>query len=127
MMLEVKPIQSKEDQKALCELCGATYDADLLAYSLFEGERILGVCQFKMTPDGGSIRSLDLIEDTFDFIYMLCAGTLNFIELCGALYAYLDFEISPTRAKLLGFEPDENGRYRIDLKKFFSSPCKCHK
>ena len=126
-MLEVKPIQSKEDQKALCELCGATYDADLLAYSLFEGERILGVCQFKMTPDGGSIRSLDLIEDTFDFIYMLCAGTLNFIELCGALYAYLDFEISPTRAKLLGFEPDENGRYRIDLKKFFSSPCKCHK
>ena len=126
-MLEVKPIQSKEDQKALCELCGATYDADLLAYSLFEGERILGVCQFKMTPDGGSIRSLDLIEETFDFIYMLCAGTLNFIELCGALYAYLDFEISPTRAKLLGFEPDENGRYRIDLKKFFSSPCKCHK
>lgn len=126
-MLEVKPIQSKEDQKDFCERCGAAYDADLLAYSLFDGDRLIGVCQFKMTPDGGSIRSLDLTEEKFDLIYMLCAGTLNFIELCGALYAYLDFEITPTKAKLLGFEPNENGRYRIDLKKFFSNPCKCHK
>ena len=125
-MLEVKPIQLKEDQKRFCEAVGATYNADLLAYSLFDGDRLLGVCQFKMTPDGGSILSLDLTDEKFDLIYMLCAGTLNFIELCGALYAYLDFEISPTKAKLLGFEPDQNGRYRIDLKKFFSSPCKCH-
>ena len=125
-MLEVKPIQSKETQKAFCEAVGAKYDADLLAYSLFDGENLLGVCQFKMTPDGGSIRSLDLTDEKFDLIYMLCAGTLNFIELCGALYAYLDFEISPTKAKLLGFEPDEHGKYRIDLKKFFSNPCKCH-
>ena len=125
-MLEVKPIQSKDDQKTYCEAVGGVYNADLLAYSLFDGDRLIGVCQFKMTPDGGSIRSLDLTDEKFDLIYMLCAGTLNFIELCGALYAYLDFEISPTKAKLLGFEPDQNGRYRIDLKKFFSSPCKCH-
>ena len=125
-MLEVKPIQSKDDQKTYCEAVGGVYNADLLAYSLFDGDRLIGVCQFKMTPDGGSIRSLDLTDEKFDLIYMLCAGTLNFIELCGALYAYLDFEISPTKAKLLGFDPDQNGRYRIDLKKFFSSPCKCH-
>jgi len=125
-MLEVKPIQSKDDQKRYCEAVGGIYNADLLAYSLFDGDRLIGVCQFKMTPDGGSIRSLDLNDEKFDLIYMLCAGTLNFIELCGALYAYLDFEITPTKAKLLGFEPDEGGRYRIDLKKFFSSPCKCH-
>ena len=125
-MLEVKPIQSKDDQKTYCEAVGGVYNADLLAYSLFDGDRLIGVCQFKMTPDGGSIRSLDLTDEKFDLIYMLCAGTLNFIELCGALYAYLDFEISPTKAKLLGFEPDQNGRCRIDLKKFFSSPCKCH-
>lgn len=126
MLLEVKPIQYKEDQEAFCKICGATYDADLLAYALREGDRVIGVCQFKMTPDGGSIRSLDLTDEKFDFLYMLCGGTLNFMELCGALYAYLDFEISPTKAKLLGFEKDENGRFCIDLKKFFNSPCKCH-
>ena len=126
-MLEVKPIQSKSDQKEFCERCGGKYDADLLAYSLFDGDRLVGVCQFKMTPNGGSIRTLDLTDEKFDLIYMLCAGTLNFIELCGALYAYLDFEISDTKAKLLGFEPDESGRFRIDLKKFFSNPCKCKK
>ena len=125
-MLTVKPIQSKDDQRKFCELCGAKYDADLLAYSLFDGDRLVGVCQFKMTPDGGSIRSLDLTDEKFDLLYMLCAGTLNFMELIGALFAYLDLEISPTKAKLLGFEPDENGRLRIDLKKFFSNPCKCH-
>ena len=126
MMLKVTPIQSKEDQRAACEKCGATYEPDLLAYELSEEGKTLGVCQFKMAPEGGVIRTIDLVDDKFDLFYMLCAGTLNFIELCGALYAYLDFEISPTKAKLLGFDPDQNGRYRIDLKKFFSSPCKCH-
>ena len=125
-MLEVKPIQSKDDQRDFCERVGARYDADLLAYSLFDCDRLVGVCQFKLTPEGGSIKSLDLTDEKFDLIYMLCAGTLNFIELCGALYAFLDFDISPTKAKLLGFDPDEHGRYRIDLKKFFSNPCKCH-
>ena len=126
-MLEVKPIQSKEDQRAFCEACSGVYEPDLLAYSLFDGERLLGVCQFKMTPDGGSIRSLDLIEEQFDLIYMLGAGTLNFIELCGAKYAYIDFDISESKAKIIGFDRDENNRWKIDLVKFFSAPCKCHK
>ena len=78
-MLEVKPIQSKDDQKTYCEAVGGVYNADLLAYSLFDGDRLIGVCQFKMTPEGGSIRSLDLTDEKFDLIYMLCAGTLNFI------------------------------------------------
>ena len=125
-MLEVKPIQSKEDQRAFCEACGGVYNADLLAYSLFDGDRLIGVCQFKMTPEGGSIRSLDLLEEKFDLVYMLGAGTLNFIELCGAKYAYLDFNISDSKAKIIGFERDENKRWKIDLVKFFSSPCKCH-
>jgi hypothetical protein len=124
MMLKVTPIQSKEDQRAACEKCGATYEPDLLAYELSEEGKTLGVCQFKMAPEGGVIRTIDLVDDKFDLFYMLCAGTMNFIELCGALYAYLDAPVEAVRAKAMSFDRDESGRWRSDLKAFFSSPCK---
>lgn len=124
MMLKVTPIQSKDEQKAACEICGAEFDTDLLAFALYEGDKILGVSQFKMAPEGGVIRTIDLLDDKFDLFYMLCAGTMNFIELCGALYAYLDAPVEAVRAKALSFECDESGRWKSDLKAFFSSPCK---
>ena len=124
MMLKVTPIQSKDEQKAACEICGAEFDTDLLAFALYEGDKILGVSQFKMAPEGGVIRTIDLTDDKFDLFYMLCAGTMNFIELCGALYAYLDAPVEAVRAKALSFDRDESGRWKSDLKAFFSSPCK---
>ena len=124
MMLKVTPIQSKDEQKAACEICGAEFDTDLLAFALYEGDKILGVSQFNMAPEGGVIRTIDLTDDKFDLFYMLCAGTMNFIELCGALYAYLDAPVEAVRAKALSFDRDESGRWKSDLKAFFSSPCK---
>ena len=124
MMLKVTPIQSKGEQKAACEICGAEFDADLLAFALYEGDKILGVSQFKMAPEGGVIRTIDLTDDKFDLFYMLCAGTMNFIELCGARFAYLDAPVDPVLAKALSFAADESGRPVSDLKAFFSAPCK---
>ena len=34
-MLQIKPIQEKEEQERICILCGAQYDPDLLAYAAY--------------------------------------------------------------------------------------------
>ena len=126
MLLSVLPIQDKEEQRTLCELCHVEYGADLLAYKLIEGETAVGLCQFKMTRDGGSIVSLNCFggEEFFRYIHMLGRGALNFMDLIGARYGYLDDPtVDDVIAKAIGFEKDENGRYKIDLKALFTSPC----
>ena len=126
MLLSVLPIQDKEEQRTLCEKCGVEYDADLLAYKLIEGETAVGLCQFKMTREGGSIVTLNCFggEEFFRYIHMLGRGALNFMDLIGARYGYLDDPtVDDVIAKAIGFEKDENGRYKIDLKALFTSPC----
>ena len=126
MLLSVLPIQDKEEQRILCEKCGVEYNADLLAYKLVEGETAVGLCQFKMTRDGGSIVTLNCFggEEFFRYIHMLGRGALNFMDLIGARYGFLDDPtVDDVIAKAIGFEKDENGRYKIDLKALFTSPC----
>ena len=125
MILSVLPIQTKEEQAAACALCGCEYDIDLLAYKLMDGEETVGVCQFKMTPEGGSVKNLKCTGDVFEHLFMLGRGTLNFMDLCGARYAFLDDPtVDSVIAKAIGFEMAD-GRYVMDLKDFFISPC-CH-
>ena len=52
-MFKVLPIQSKDTQKELCERCGVTFDADLLAYAVSVDDDFAGICQFKLTDKGG--------------------------------------------------------------------------
>ena len=125
-MLSVLPIQSKDEQKELCELCGARYDVTLLAYKILDGGRFVGISQFKMSPEGGKIITLRGLkdEDKFEYLFMLGRGTLSFIEICGAKYAYLeDSEVDPIIAKAIGFSEFE-GLMRVDLEGFFNEPCK---
>lgn len=127
-MLSVLPIQDKHEQKNACLLCGAPYRVDLLAYKLLDGERTVGVCQFKLAPEGGVIVTLNCATDgeRFEYMLMLCRGTLNFIDTLGVRYAYFDDETTdPVTVKAIGFSPDEKGRAKVDLKNFFNSPC-CH-
>ena len=52
-MFEIKPIESKERQKAICAQCGVPYRDDCFAYSAIEEDRLLGICQFKIKDDIG--------------------------------------------------------------------------
>ena len=125
-MLSVLPIQSKEEQREVAELCGAEYDVNLLAYKILDSGRVVGMSQFKMSPEGGKIITLNGLkgEEKFEYLFMLGRGTLSFIELCGAKYAYLeDKSVDPVIAKAIGFSEFE-GRMRVDLEGFFNEPCK---
>ncbi len=126
-MLKALPIQSKEEQEMICNLCGAEYDADLMAYEITIDEKIAGICQFTINSRGGSLRCLKAAPNSDDFqaMFVLGRATLNFIDLCGIKSAYYDgtdADKIDALLKAIGFKK-AGAEYRVDLENFFVHPC----
>ena len=136
-MLKVLPIQSKAEQEALCLRCKIKYDPDLLAYAASVDGELVGICQFKLTAEGGLIYDIAKLTDRdepadrkardasdFEALFVMGRGTLNFIDLCGVHRAFYVGE--PTDEPLLraiGFKKNGEGTYEIDLNGFFTDHC----
>lgn len=132
-MLEILPIQSKDEQRTVCGLLGTEFSQDMLAYSARYKGQLCGICQFKMTQRGGSLFSLDCSKQLpdeiteFQVLFTLGRAALNFIDLCGVHKAYYDgAHKDDALLGQIGFEKNSQGEYFIDLEGFFTSPCKCH-
>ncbi|MBR0443215.1 MAG: hypothetical protein IIX15_02640 [Clostridia bacterium] len=131
-MLKVFPIQDKNEQATLCARCDVNFDADLLAYQATVDDVFVGICQFKLQPEGGILYDLAPLKGDapdFEAIFVLGRAALNFIDLCGIHQAFFDGDATVPGESLLraiGFRPDEtqNGRLGMDLTDFFTSPCK---
>jgi hypothetical protein len=128
-MLEVLPIQTKDEQERICGLCGARYDPALLAYAAYGDGRLCGVCQFRLSPEGGVIETLDQIPGNDDFqpVFVMGRAALSFMERCGAEFGYYDGPVTEENRVLIGavgFRPDPGtGRFSVDLRGFFDHPC----
>lgn len=125
-MLKVLPIQSKEEQEKICALCGVEYNPDLLAYSAESDGRLAGVCQFKLASGAGVIYDIAPAKDfeSFEALFVMGRGTLNFIDLCGIHFAYYDGEVKDEGLlKAIGFKKSDEGRFEINLEGFFDEPC----
>lgn len=130
-MLKVLPIQSKEEQERICRLCGVEYKADLLAYGAESDGELAGVCQFKLTGEGGIIYDLAAAKDfngnIFEALFVMGRGTLNFIDLCGIHRAFFDGETDDEGLiRAIGFTKNDAGRFEVNLEGFFTDPCKHH-
>ena len=129
-MLKVFPIQSKTEQQALCARCGIPFRTELLAYQATVDDVFVGVCQFTLQPEGGILYHLAPVSDAQpdkEALFVMGRAALNFIDLCGVHTAYFDGDTTVPGIKLLqaiGFKPDENGRLKMDLTNFFTTPCK---
>ena len=129
-MLKVFPIQDKQQQKTLCERCGVSFNADLLAYQATVEDQFVGVCQFILKPEGGivyDLAPLDHKNPDKEALFVMGRAALNFIDLCGVHQAYFDGDVSVPGEKLLeaiGFRREDNGRLGMDLTGFFTTPCK---
>jgi hypothetical protein len=126
-MLEIKPIQDKNAQKALCELCGAVYNPSALAYSAYDNGAPVGICQFRIIEEHGYMYDLcnTVGVDDLEALIIMGRAALNFIDLCGIHTAY--FEGTETRGAIaVGFREKE-GKLFADLSGMFESPCKNHK
>ena len=126
-MLEVLPIQNKEEQEALCARCKIPYRAELLAYRATVDGELRGICQFTLGADGGRIVDFAHAPTGYEFEPMFVMGraALNFIDLCGVHVAYFDatdFTDEQT-VRAIGFKKNDDGRYAMDLTNFFEHPC----
>ncbi len=125
-MLKVLPIQSKAEQERICSLCGVKYNPDLLAYFAESDGRLAGVCQFKLTGEGGILYDIAPANDfeSFEALFVMGRGTLNFIDLCGVHRAYFDGEARDEGLlRAIGFTKNETGRFEVNLEGFFDEPC----
>ena len=125
-MLEVLPIQDKQEQEALCARCGVPFHTELLAYKALVDGELKGVCQFTMDQNGGRIMDFAHLPDAYEFEPMFVMGraALNFIDLCGVHLAFFDADYdNETLIKAIGFRKNDAGRYEMDLTDFFKEPC----
>ena len=126
-MLQVLPIQEKQEQEALCAECGIPFRVEALAYKAIVEDVICGICQFKMDAEGGKILDFAPLPDRYEFEPMFVMGraALNFIDLCGVHTAYFDADCdNEILIKSIGFSRNSNNRWEMDLTDFFKEPCK---
>ena len=136
-MLKVLPIQSKSEQEALCVRCNIEYDPDMLAYLATVNDEVVGICQFKVTAEGGIIRHIAKVADRpepqdpaarekadLEALFVMGRGALNFIDLCGVKKAaYIGEITNEPLLRAIGFKPSDNGEYTVNLEGFFTDHC----
>ncbi len=129
-MLKVLPIQSKLQQEEICSKCGVTYNPDALAYSATVDDVTVGICQFRITSEGGMVYDIAPAENSDDFesMFIMGRGMLNFIDLCGVHRAFYVGELrDETLLRAIGFSKNAEDVYEINLEGFFTDHCKNHK
>ena len=117
-MLTVLPIQSKDEQKELCTLCGVEYNEVAFCYKAHD-EKFIGICQFYFENGIGYIENLayaDGMDDSEAMIIMLCAA-MNFMYRCGLETSMLCENAMPENLiNMSRYRKNENGVYTVDLK-----------
>ena len=107
-MLEIKPIEDKNEQETLCRLCGIEYREEFFAYKAYEDGKLFAAAQFDICGGYAVIYGMSQVTgsaDDFEGMFILGRAVLNFLDLCGvkeAVYRVTD-EHSEKLAKLVGF------------------------
>ena len=134
-MLKVLPVQSKAEQEALCQKCNVEFKPDALAYAATVDGDFVGICQFKLTAEGGVLYDLAKVEghiepnpgSDFEAMFVMGRGTLNFIDLCGVHFATFVGTADEGLLRAIGFRLSENNIWSINLEGFFTDHCGNHK
>ncbi len=124
-MLTVIPIQDKNTQEELLELCGIDFDIDAFAYKA-DDNGFLGAIQFKFVNDVGEISGFNYAPNTKDneAMIIMLRTAMNFMFRCGIKSSTLDAKNTPAElVKLSGYSRKDGDIYSIDLEKFYISPC----
>ena len=124
-MFKITPIQDKDLQEKICDLCRAEYRPDAFAYQMFDIEsgEIMGMSQFEIGETG---YIYDIKEapgrDDFEAMFILARQTMNFIEGCGAHICHADDKAADHAfLKSVGF----NDQLVCDMTGMFDGHCGC--
>lgn len=129
-MLEIKPIESKEEQKRILSLCHIAYKESLFAYQAYDGKMLLAAAQFDIHGSEAELDAIRQAEGTaedFEGMFILGRAVLNFLDLCGVetVVSYTTDEEERRLLKCVGFREDDKV-LRITLTGLFDAKCSGH-
>ena len=132
-MLTVLPMQSKQEQEAVCLRCNVPFRPECMAYEARVDDQLVGVCQFHLQGAVGHITDFaeylpEGAQSDTEALFIMARGCLNFIDLCGIHQAF--FEADFPRDDLIhaiGFRKNSDSKWEIDLTDFFVHPCQNHR
>ena len=129
-MFKITPIQEKQKQQEICEICGAKFRPDAFAYQMFdvESEKLMGMSQFEISEHG---YIFDLREvpgrDDFEAMFILGRQTMNFIDTCGVHTCYADVDAGDEHLlRSIGFKKSDEKLFS-DMTGMFDGHCSGHK
>ncbi len=130
-MLKITPIQSKEEQKHLSEICGIAFDEEALAYRAYDDDTFLGISQFRLCDGYGlllNLASAPGIED-FEAMFIMGRATMNFIDLLGLHICKCPPDAADKKLLYsIGFRPSDDPKLLFaDMTHMFSGECGGHK
>ena len=126
-MLEIKPIENKQEQEEICRQCGLPYRPELFAYKAYDNNKLLAAAHFDIIGGEAVIYGMRQIigsQDDYEAMFILGRAVLNFLDLCGVKTAIFDIanEYDKKMAKLIGFK-ECGEKMKILLTGLFDSPC----
>lgn len=129
-MLEIKPIESKEEQENILLLCHIAYKESYFAYKAYEGVSLLAAAQFDIRGSEAELDAIRQAEGTaedFEGMFILGRAVLNFLDLCGVVtvVSYTSDEEERRLLKCVGFHEDQDA-LRITLTGLFDAKCSGH-
>ena len=122
-MLSILPIETKEEQERIMALCGIPYRKACLAYAAYDEETLVGGAQFYFQNRCcylTDIKNPDGVKDE-EALFIMGRGLLNFVDRCGIHDAYLaePDRVGEALRLRIGFFPDGEGRFYMNLRGFF--------
>ena len=131
-MFKVEPIRSPELHRDVCAHLGCDYAEGTYAFLVGEMNEdfsaitdVFGICQFVLDPTEAVIRSIAYSEAHKDdeAITIMVRAVMSFCFRAEIpSIAIEDGAASEDYIKSIGFRQND-GVWRVDLKKFYTSPC----
>lgn len=132
-MFIVQPVRSPEYQKELAEQLGGKMHDGAFAFCATEMEDDLttvkypiAVCQFTFTTEKAVIKSLDIRSgsEKDEAVTILVRTVMNWVYRADVPFIEFDEGAADEEyIKSVSFCRNAEGRYSIDLKLFYKSPC----
>lgn len=136
-MFEVQPVRSPELQAQIAASLGGKFIENTFAFFAAELEDdftsvkyLIALCQFTVTPEKAVIRSLDIAEgsEKDEAVTVLVRAVMSWADKADIpLIEFDDGAADEDYIKSVSFRRNEDGRYAVDLKKFYRSPCHYNK
>ena len=136
-MFKVQPVRSPELQAKIAEALGGRFIEN--TYAFFAGEMdddftnvkyLIALCQFTLTPEKAVIKSLNIADgsENDEAVTVLVRAVMSWVSRADVpVIEFDDGAADDGRIKSLSFRRNDEGRYAVDLVKFYRSPCHYNK